>query len=410
MPSIASDPRAAPDAGARHGVRILLILSTLMAFASISTDLYLPALPGMALALQAQGSALEFTISGYLIGFSLGQLVWGPLGDRYGRRLPIAVGLLLFIVGSAGCGLAGSIASLIFWRALQAVGACASVVLARAIVRDLYSGDRGAQMMSTLMTVMAVAPLLGPTIGGQILRFGSWRLIFGALVAIGLLTLLALRALPETLPPPARNRQPWRAVLRGYLAMLGNRQLLGYAGVGGFFYGGVFAYVAGSPFAYISYHHVSPQRYGLLFGAGSIGIMLANQLNIRLVRRYGSDRMMRCGTVVAAVAGVWLALAAWSGRGGLPGLAVPLLLSTASAGLIAANAIAGALRDLPRQAGAVSALIGAIQYGSGIAGSALVGLLADGTPRPMAFTMAAMGVGSLLCAWCLVAPPKHLSH
>ncbi len=168
---------AAGDATVRQGWRVLAILSALMGFASISTDLYLPALPTMARALHSNAGSMALTISGYLIGFSLGQLVWGPLGDRYGRRLPVAVGIILFIVGSAGCALSDSAGGLIAWRAVQAIGACAGVVLARAMVRDLYAGNRAAQMMSTLMIVMAIAPLLGPLVGGQILVFASWRAI-----------------------------------------------------------------------------------------------------------------------------------------------------------------------------------------------------------------------------------------
>ncbi|WP_408361604.1 MULTISPECIES: MFS transporter [unclassified Paraburkholderia] len=166
-------------AAEEHGLRILAILSLLMAFASISTDLYLPALPSMALALHADAGAVELTISGYLIGFSLGQLLWGPVGDRYGRRVPIAIGLVLFVIGSAGCALSTSAPMLVGWRIVQAVGACASVVLARAMVRDLYTGHRAAQMMSTLMTVMAIAPLLGPSVGGLILHVASWRDFLG---------------------------------------------------------------------------------------------------------------------------------------------------------------------------------------------------------------------------------------
>ncbi|MDR3382626.1 Bcr/CflA family multidrug efflux MFS transporter [Cupriavidus basilensis] len=385
-----------------HSLRILAILSTLMAFASISTDLYLPALPAMAVALHADAGTVELTISGYLVGFSLGQLLWGPVGDRYGRRLPIGIGLVLFILGSAGCALSTNAGMLVGWRALQAVGACASVVIARAMVRDLYSGHRAAQMMSTLMTVMAIAPLLGPSVGGQILHVASWRAIFWTLVGVGLATLAMLWALPETLPPERRNRTPLRCALADYAALLRHRRVLGYAGAGGFFYGGLYAYIAGTPFAYISYHQVSPQHYGLLFGAGIIGIMLTNQVNARLVARLGSDRLMRAGTLGAALAGMLLAVDAWTGWGGLMGLVVPLFLFVSATGLIVANSIAGALGSFPQGAGAVSALIGAIQYGTGILGSALVGLFADGTPWPMGWVIALMGIGSLLCARHLV--------
>lgn len=381
---------------------MLLILSVLMAFASISTDLYLPALPTMAIALRADAGTVELTISGYLIGFSLGQLLWGPVSDRHGRRLPIAVGLVLFIVGSAACAVSTSAPMLVGWRALQAVGACASVVLARAMVRDLYTGHRAAQMMSTLMTVMAIAPLLGPSVGGLILHVASWRAIFWALVGVGLATLAALHVLPETLPPERRNRQPLRRAVAGYADLLGHRRVLGYAGAGGFFYGGIYAYIAGTPAAYITYYHVSPQFYGVLFGAGIVGIMLTNQINSRLVMRLGSDRLMRAGTVGAAIAGILLALDAGTGWGGLTGLVIPLFLFVSATGFIVANSIAGALGSFPERAGSMSALIGAIQYGTGITGSALVGLFADGTPWPMGCVIALMSIGSLLCALLLV--------
>ena len=157
---------------------VLGILSLLMGFGAISTDLYLPAMPAMGRSLDASAGTVEWTVSGYLIGFSLGQLLWGPVSDRHGRRLPVAIGLVLFVIGSAGCALSGSVSTIIAWRIVQAVGASAGVALPRAMVRDLYEGHRAAQMLSTLITVMAIAPLLGPIVGGQILAFAGWRAIF----------------------------------------------------------------------------------------------------------------------------------------------------------------------------------------------------------------------------------------
>ena len=390
-----------------HGVRTLLILSTLMAFASISTDLYLPALPAMADALHSNEGSLQLTISGYLLGFSLGQLLWGPASDRHGRRSPIAIGLILFIIGSAGCAMSGNAPTLICWRALQAVGACASVVISRAIVRDLYSGTRAAQTMSTLMTVMSVAPLIGPSVGGLILHVATWRAIFWVLVVIGVATLAGLYFLPETLPKSRRERVPLAGGPRGYLKLLRNRRVLGYSAALGFFYGGIFAYVAGTPFAYIDYYQVSPQHYGTLFAASIVGIMFTNQLNVRLVARFGSDRLLRVGSIIAALAGAPLAVDAWSGWGGLIGLVLLLFLFVSMSGLIVANAIAGALGAYPERAGAVSALMGAIQYGTGITGSALVGLCADGTPRPMGYVIGLMAVGCCLST-LLFVPRGHL--
>ncbi|MDE4909203.1 multidrug effflux MFS transporter [Methylobacterium sp. 092160098-2] len=389
-------PGAAPPT--THGWRVLGVLSALMGFASISTDLYLPALPAMATGLGSDAGTMELTVAGYLIGFSLGQLVWGPLGDRHGRRGPVAFGLTLFVLGSAGCAMSGTAGHLVAWRIVQAVGACAGVVLSRAMVRDLYAGHRAASMLSTLMTVMAVAPLLGPLLGGQVLALAGWRAIFWLLVGVGLLTLAALATLPETLPDERRNREPLARAFARYGLLLREPRLLAYAGAGGFFYGGMFAYIAGSPGAYITVHHVSPQVYGLLFGMGILGIMAANLLNARLVRRTGGERLLTLGTLGAALAGLAVALAAWTGWGGLVGLVTSLFLFITATGFIVANSIAAALDTFPERAGAVSALVGSLHYGSGILGAGLVGAFADGTPWPMGLVIALAGIGSASCA------------
>ena len=352
---------------------LLGVLSALMGFASISTDLYLPAIPTMARSLGARDGIMEWTITGYLIGFSLGQLLWGSVSDRMGRRLPVALGLVLFIVGSGGCGMAESAWTMIGWRVVQAVGACASVVIARAMVRDLYEGNRAAQMMSTLMMVMAVAPLIGPVIGGQILIIAGWRTIFWTLVVVGAATLVALFTLPETLSAERRSTESLDQTLLRYGELLRDRRVVGYAGVGGFFLGGIYAYVAGTPFAFINYYQVPSQIYGLLFGVGILGIMMANFLNARFVVRLGSDRLLNIGTGITALAGLVLAVAARTDAFGLWGLAVPLFVFVSASGLIIANSIAGALTNFPHRAGAVSALVGAIQYGFGIIASALIG-------------------------------------
>lgn len=385
------------------GWYVLAVLSLLMGFASISTDVYLPAMPAMGRSLHADAGMIELTISGYLVGFSLGQLLWGPISDRYGRRPSVAIGLVLFVIGSAGCALSGSALTIIGWRIVQAVGACASVALSRAMVRDLYEGNRAAQMMSTLIAVMAIAPLIGPLAGGQIVSLWGWRAIFWTLVGIGLVTLAALFTIPETLPVARRNRESFGRALLRYGKLLRYRRILGYAGAGGFLYAGMFAYVAGTPFAYITYYHVPAQLYGLLFGLGIIGIMAANMLNSRLVPQFGYDRMLLVGTIITALSAIVTALTARTGWGGLWGLVAPLFVFASSTGFVIANSITGALADFPECAGAVSALIGAFQYGSGIIGSGLVGVFADGTPWPMGWVIAISGIGSLL-SMCLLTP------
>jgi len=287
----------------------------------------------------------------------------------------VAIGLALFVAGSAGCALSGTIWAVIGWRVVQAIGAAAGVVLGRAMVRDLYEGHRAAQMMSTLITIMAIAPLLGPIIGGQVLVLAGWRAIFWTLVVIGLAMLAALWTLPETLPPERRSAMPLSRAVAQYGRLLHDRRLLGYAGAGGFFYGAMFAYIAGTPFAYIAYHHLDAQAYGFLFAAGILGIMATNSINARLVPRFGGDRLLQWGAGFAAFTGIILAVTARTGWFGLWG---------------------------PTRAGAVSALVGSMQYGSGIFSSALVGFFADGTPWPMGWVIAVAGIGSFLCARLIV--------
>ena len=380
----------------KPGWYVLAVLSMLMGFASISTDLYLPAMPLMAQSLVAETGMIELTISGYIIGFSLGQLLWGPISDRYGRRPSVAAGLVLFVFGSAGCALATSAQILIAWRVVQAVGACAGVALSRAMVRDFYQGNRAAQMLSTLITVMTIAPLIGPTVGGQIVALAGWRAICWVLVGVGLATLCALMSIPETLPVARRNQEHLGLAMLRYLTLLKNRRLLGYVGTGAFLYAGMYAYIAGTPFAYISYYHVPVQKYGLLFAVGIVGIMLANMLNARLVLRHGYDRVLLVGCYACAFSALVTAIAAGSGWGGLWGLVIPLFIFASTTGLIVANSITGAMALFPERAGAVSALTGALQYGSGILGSGLVGLFADNTPWPMGWVIGVCGIGCLV--------------
>ncbi|MFT4172037.1 MAG: multidrug effflux MFS transporter [Rhodocyclaceae bacterium] len=386
---------------------MLLILSALMSFASISTDVYLPAMPSMEAQLHGAPGSMDYTISGFLIGFSLGQLLWGPVSDRCGRRPPVAIGMLLFVVGSIGCAGSTSVGQMVGWRVLQALGASVGPVLARAMVRDLYDRQQAAHTLSTLIMIMGIAPLAGPILGGQVLRLGSWPLIFWGLAGVGVLTLAALRALPETLPRPKRATTALSYALADYRALLQDRRLLGYALSGGFFYAGAYAFIAGTPFAYIDYYGVSPQAYGLLFGANILGIIAANYLNGRLLRRHGSERLFRWGTWGALASALVLAIDAYTGFGGLAGLAVPVFVYMSMNGFIVANSVAGALEHFPRRAGAASALLGALHYGSGIVSAALVAAFADGTPWTMGWVIGASGLGCLVSVLALSQRPQQ---
>ncbi|WP_026792232.1 Bcr/CflA family multidrug efflux MFS transporter [Pleomorphomonas oryzae] len=379
-------------------ILLLVVLGALMAFASISTDTYLPAFPVIAADFGVTEGRIQLTISSYLIGFSLGQLVWGPISDRVGRRGPIIWGLGLFMAVSIGCALSDSAEALILWRLMQALGASAGPVLARAMVRDLYARERAAEMLSTLMLIMAVAPLIGPIVGGQILLVGSWRAIFWCLTAVGALSVAGVILIDETLPDDRRGGGRLAGVWKSYGRVLADRRLIVYAASGGFYYGGAFAYIAGTPFAYIDYYKVPAAAYGLLFAVNVIGLMAANFANARMVARLGSDRILRFGAAVAALSGVTLAIDAWLGLGGLWGLTIPLFFYFSASGLIVANSVAGALAAFPREAGAASAVLGAVHYGAGIFSATLLGWISDGTPWPMGVVIGAGGVLSLVAS------------
>jgi MFS transporter, DHA1 family, multidrug resistance protein len=306
--------------------------------------------------------------------------------------------LILFSVGSGLCAEATSSTTIILGRIVQAVGASASVVLARAIVRDVYSGNQAASMMSVLMTIMACVPLIGPSVGGLILKFGNWQDIFWLLTAIGFLLILALKILPETLPIHSRKTSSIIGALKVYRYLLKDPTVIGYASIGAFFYSAMFAYVSGSPAAYIGYYKVTPHTYGLLFGVAIIGIMLMTQVNAVLVKEYGPHKLLHIGSVGAAITGTLLAINVYHEFNGIVGLISLLVLFTSFAGFIIANSITCAMENHPEDAGSVSALVGAMQYGFGVIGSALVGIFTDGTPVAMCLVICLFGLCTLISA------------
>lgn len=382
-------------AEAYRGIWLTVLLSALLGFASISTDLYLPAMPSMGASLGASQGQLELTVSGYLLGFALGQLFWGPVSDRFGRKLPLMLGIAIFVAGAAGCALSMDAVQLIACRIVQALGASAGVVLGRAMVRDLFHRDDAARMLSTLMLIMGVAPMLGPSVGAQILALSSWHYIFWTLVAIGTVTLLGVGRTAESLPSSARSGGTLSGAFAAYGQHLRNAKLMAYAAIMACFGAGVFAYVAGSSFVFIEYYGLPPASYGLIFASGIAGIMLSNTMNLRFVARVGSDRMMLIGTSVAALAALILLVVVSTGWGGWLGLALALFAYIGMNGLIGANTIAGGLSSVDQGTGSASALLGFAQYGGGMIGSALVSTFANGTPWPMALIIC---VGTLCAA------------
>ncbi|TCC00865.1 Bcr/CflA family efflux MFS transporter [Kosakonia quasisacchari] len=378
-----------------HGPLFLAILSALMAFTSLSTDIYLPAMPLMAKELQGD---IELTITGFLVGFALAQLVWGPISDAVGRRTPLFIGMLLFIIGSAGCALSTEIHQMVFWRVFQAFGACTGPMLARAMIRDLFARTRAAQMLSTLTIIMAIAPIVGPLAGGQIIQITSWHAIFLLLAGIGALMFLSLYFLPETLPAEKRTKASLPGAFRNYLALLRNRAFMRYTLCVTFFYVSAYAFITGSPFVYIRYYDIDPQYYGWLFAVNIVGLMGVSFLNRRLVQRHPLDKLLKIAVTVAALAMVALALAVKLQFGGIATVIIPVFLFFSMNGIIAATSTAAALDAVPSIAGSASALIGSLQYGSGIISSLLLTWFRDGTPWTMAWIMALFTLASAVMA------------
>ncbi|MBT0719909.1 Bcr/CflA family multidrug efflux MFS transporter [Rosenbergiella collisarenosi] len=379
-----------------QGLAFILILSALMAFTSLSVDIYLPAMPMMSASLHGN---TELTITGFLIGFCLAQLVWGPISDRYGRRLPLLIGMTLFIVGSIGCALSQTIAEIVFWRVFQAIGACTGPMLARAMIRDLFSRTRAAQMLSTLIVVMAIAPIAGPIIGGQLILFTSWHAIFWLLAIIGIAMWVALRWLPETLAPEQRIHASLCQVFRNYYDLLKQRQFMRFTLALTFYYVSAYTFITASPFVYINYFHVSAQHFGYYFAVNIVGVMGMSILNRRLVHRFALEKLLKFSVTLSASAMVLLAVTTYFSLGGIGLMMGLVFIFFAMNGVIASVTTAAALDSVPRMTGAASALIGSLQYGSGILSSALLAIFNSGTPLTMALMMASFTLTSFVMSF-----------
>ncbi|MGE9551963.1 multidrug effflux MFS transporter [Erwinia amylovora] len=377
------------------GLTFIIILSALMAVTSLSTDIYLPAMPVMASDLQ--GNA-ELTITGFLMGFCIAQLIWGPISDRFGRRLPLFIGMGLFVTGAVGCALSTDIVHIVFWRVFQALGACTGPMLARAMIRDLFSRTRAAQMLSTLMVIMAIAPIAGPLIGGQMIKITSWHAIFWLLGIIGTLLLISLFWLPETLPEENRSQASVSGAFHNYYALLTNIKFMRFTLCLAFYYVAAYAFITGSPFVYITYYGVEPQHYGWLFAVNIVGLMAVSIANRRLVHRYPLETLLKFAVVIAALAAIALAAASKLTSGGVIFIIAPVFIFFSMNGIIAATSTACALDAVPNVAGSASALVGSLQYGSGIISSLLLALLSDGTPWTMGWIIAVFTLASAVMA------------
>jgi MFS transporter, DHA1 family, multidrug resistance protein len=383
----------APHSAIGQGGRIF-IFGFLSAIAPLSIDIYLPALPTMRAALAANEAQTLYTLSTFFIGFGGGQLLFGPLTDRFGRKRPLLCGLAVYIAASAGCALAPSITMLILFRFIQALGGSIVPITVQAMVRDLYARNESARILSLNLLVTASAPIVAPLLGGQVLLWLDWRYIFWVLVAFGGLALIAALVLPETLNAARRNQANPLTLVLGYVALLRNPRYFGYVACSTSYFCCLFAFIAGSPFVYIEYFGVPAQFYGFLFGVNMVGMIATTFVNSRIVMRRGADPLLRTACAIGAAASLVLLATGVTGFGGVPGIAVPLFVVLSLLTMVASNSISGALAVAP-SAGAAAALAGALQFGAGALTGAATGWLADGTPRPMTALICAGAVLSL---------------
>ncbi len=400
-----ADPRAAPQTHEVHrpprprfGPGLFVTIGALTAFGPLATDLYLPGLPDMAAALDTTPSLAQLTISVCLVGLALGQLVAGPLSDSMGRRRPLLVGVALFAVASFLCALAPSIWVLLALRLVQGLTGAAGIVIARAIVRDTYSGSEAARVFSQLMLVMGLAPIAAPLLGGQILNFTDWRGVFVALGVIGVgLFAAALLVVPETNPPEFRHVGGLGSQVRQMARLVLDRQFLVYLLIAGLQGATLFTYISLSSFVLRSDYGISPQTYSFIFATNAVGMVVGAQVNATLVRRHGPLRLLRCQLVLAVVGALVLTVDSVMTRS-LVGVLIPLFLVMASFGGLAGNVTALALTPYGHAAGAASALLGNAQFLFGAVVPPVVSLVGTQSGVMGATMLTTSGVALLLAA------------
>ncbi|WP_138758999.1 multidrug effflux MFS transporter [Modestobacter altitudinis] len=368
---------------------LVALLGFLSAFGPLSMDLYLPALPRIQTGLATGQSPVQLTLSAVALGLAVGQLIAGPLSDRFGRRGPLLVGIGTWALASLLCALSPTIWTLIAIRLVQGMGGSAGIVLARAIVRDRTGGMEAARVFAVLASILGGAPVLAPVIGGQLLRVTDWRGLFVFLAGTGLVLLLVTyRTLPETLPPERRVTGGLRTTLVNGRTLIRRRAFVAAVLAQACGYGALFTYISGSPFALQTGYGLSAQQFSLLFAVNGAGMVVAAQASRLLVQRAGPRRLLLAGLTLQVVAGASLLAAAVTGAGVAVVLTALFVLVSAN-GLVLPNATALAMADSDRMAGSAAALLGVTQFTVAGIGAPLIGLGTAGTLLPVAVVVSA---------------------
>ncbi|HLR29285.1 MAG TPA: Bcr/CflA family multidrug efflux MFS transporter [Paenalcaligenes sp.] len=360
-----------PDAFGRTFPGWLVLMAFLTAIGPIAIDMYLPAFPAMASSLDTTPGHIERTLAGYLFGLSIAQLFYGPLSDRFGRRIPLFAGLFIFLVASIGCALSTDIDHLYFWRIAQAFGGAASMVIPRAVIRDRLDTNDAAKALSILMLIMGVTPILAPIIGGQFLIFLDWHSIFLFMVAYaGIMLFLGWRHMDETLPEHRKQELRPSVIFKNYGLLLSHRGFMLYALAGAFGSAGMFAYISGSPRVFIQTFGVDPSIFGFIFGLNAASFILMAQVNARLLNKFRPSQLLLTAQLVQALTAIGALILSLLGWLNLPLTMLCLVLFMGALGMINPNSAALALSRHARRLGSASALMGTLQ----MLGGALAGL------------------------------------
>ncbi|MBP2198432.1 Bcr/CflA family multidrug efflux MFS transporter [Pantoea cypripedii] len=387
-------------------VGLVVILGLLAMLMPLSIDMYLPAMPQIARQFAVSSGSVQMTLNLYILGFAIGQLVYGPLADSYGRKPVIALGTLIFACAAAACALSQSIDQLIFMRFLHGLSAAAASVVINALMRDSYSKEEFSRMMSFVMLITTIAPLLAPIIGGWLLLLWSWHAIFWTLsIAAIVTTVLVVTQIRETLKPEQRQRFHLRTTMGNFVALVRHKRAFSYMLASGFSFAGLFAFLNAGPFVYIEVNHVSPQNFGYYFGLNVVFLFVMTLINSRAVRRFGPLAMFRIGLVIQFCMGVWLLVASALNLGFLP-LVLGVAMFIGCVSTVSSNAMAVILDEFPHMAGTASSLAGTLRFGVGALVGALLSMINVSSAWPMVATIALCATVSIVL-FSYAARPRH---
>jgi DHA1 family bicyclomycin/chloramphenicol resistance-like MFS transporter len=367
---------------------LILILGLLTAIGPLSIDMYLPGFSAIAADLHTSIETVGYSLSSFFVGICLGQLVSGPLLDRFGRKKPLYVGLSIYILASIGCAFSNTVETLIFFRFIQALGGCVGMVAPSAVVRDVFPVDQSARVFSTLILILGVSPILAPTLGGYIVSIWGWQPIFTVTAGITLLILLLVHfKLPETRKADKTFSLKPSNILGNFREVLKDPQFITYALAGNIVSAGLFAYLAGSPFVFMELFKVSQEAYGWIFGLIAAGLITSSQINTLLLKKYKSDQILKTVQGVQLCIGIVLVAGSIGGFFNLTGLIIVIMLFLSCQGFIFPNSAALAMAPFTNLAGSASAVMGSMQMAMGSLASALVGIFFNGTMIPMVVIM-----------------------